>query len=91
VFVNLLRTVTCVKVTGNALIFEDDCPRNSGGIGRQKSAAWSKGKRLHISHDTLEDAAVTGLQRGVVSEKMPGQDERQDERIDGCGTGRDDW
>ena len=58
VFVNLLRTVAGVKVAGDAFVLEDNGPGNSGGVRREKSAAWSKGKRLHISHDTLEYVAA---------------------------------
>ena len=61
VFVDLLRTVARVEVAGDAFVLEDDSPGNSGGVGREKSPAWGKGKRLHISHDTLEDVAAARL------------------------------
>ncbi len=62
VFMDLLRTVAGVKVAGNAFVLKDNSPGNCGGVGGEKSAAWGKGKRLHISHDTLEDVAAARLE-----------------------------
>jgi hypothetical protein len=62
VFVDLLRSVAGVEVAGDAFVLEDNGPGNGGGVGREKSAARGKGKRLHISHDTLEDVAAARLE-----------------------------
>jgi hypothetical protein len=70
VFVDLLRTVAGVEVAGDAFVLEDDSPRNNGRVRREKSAAWGKGKRLHISHDTLEDVSAARLQTAQFRDEM---------------------
>jgi hypothetical protein len=47
-FMLLLRAVAGIKIPGDTLVFKDDGPGNSSGIGREERAAWDKGKRLHI-------------------------------------------
>ena len=64
VFVDLLRAVAGIEVAGDAFVLKDHGPGNSGGVGGEKSAAWGEGKRLHISHDTLEDVAAARLSTG---------------------------
>ena len=49
--VDLLRAVAGVEVAGDALVLEDDGPRErtDGGVGGEKGAAGGEGKRLHTS------------------------------------------
>src|SRR5271154_6990755 len=63
VFVFLLRAVARVKVASDAFVLEDNSPWDGGGVGGEKRAAWDEGKRLHISHDTLEVAAAAHLRQ----------------------------
>ena len=53
--VDLLRAVAGVEVAGDAFVLEDDGPGDDGGVDGKKGAAGGEGKRLHISHDTIDE------------------------------------
>jgi len=60
-----LRAVAGVEVAGDAFILKDNGPRDDGGIDGKKGATGGKGKRLHISHDTIDEGICTCV-RSVV-------------------------
>ena len=63
VFVPLLRAITSVKIAGDALVLKDYGPGNGRRVAGEKGSARGERERLHISHDTLEDAAMVAVCR----------------------------